>query len=303
MTDSVVRDFVAEQRELLNLEFEADSQETDNTSGDARAAHILANLEASDVSVGLYGRTVVQLSILADNEGRLPAHRFTVGDEVQIRKQNLKNSPTGVISAVADTFIDVALFPNNSYKGGKDNNKNQSKKKADAGDDEAQVDNLSQPPFSLVPMSSVQVHRKMIKNLDILDRQGVGHPIAGRIVDAMFHPDLKFIQNTEATSRAAIQPFNSNLDESQLEAISFALQSNRSIALIHGPPGTGKTTTVAELVHQAVHVHKMKVLVSSSCDVGVRTIKYSLSFAFFIFSGYSSKQYCRGQYSRTTYNV
>lgn len=45
--------------------------------------------------------------------------------------------------------------------------------------------------------------------------------------------------------------FNSNLDDSQREAVSFTL-SQREVAVIHGPPGTGKTTTVVEIILQAV---------------------------------------------------
>ena len=41
------------------------------------------------------------------------------------------------------------------------------------------------------------------------------------------------------------------MDESQKEAVSFAL-SQRELAVIHGPPGTGKTTTVVEIILQAV---------------------------------------------------
>ena len=45
--------------------------------------------------------------------------------------------------------------------------------------------------------------------------------------------------------------FVSQLNPSQQEAVRFALAA-RDLAVIHGPPGTGKTTTVVELIYQAV---------------------------------------------------
>ncbi len=46
-------------------------------------------------------------------------------------------------------------------------------------------------------------------------------------------------------------PLNKALNDSQKEAIDLAL-SARDLAIIHGPPGTGKTTAVVELIRQAV---------------------------------------------------
>ena len=46
-----------------------------------------------------------------------------------------------------------------------------------------------------------------------------------------------------------INPF---LDPSQKRAVVFAL-SRPDVAIIHGPPGTGKTTTVVEFILQAVN--------------------------------------------------
>ena len=44
---------------------------------------------------------------------------------------------------------------------------------------------------------------------------------------------------------------NPALDAAQREAVRFALTA-RDVALIHGPPGTGKTTAVVELIRRAV---------------------------------------------------
>ena len=45
------------------------------------------------------------------------------------------------------------------------------------------------------------------------------------------------------------QALNQNLNDSQVQAVAFALSAN-DVAIIHGPPGTGKTTTLVELMRQ-----------------------------------------------------
>lgn len=45
--------------------------------------------------------------------------------------------------------------------------------------------------------------------------------------------------------------YNESLDASQKEAVCFSL-AQKELAIIHGPPGTGKTTTVVEIILQAV---------------------------------------------------
>ncbi|HVA51106.1 MAG TPA: AAA domain-containing protein [Pirellulales bacterium] len=62
-------------------------------------------------------------------------------------------------------------------------------------------------------------------------------------------------------------PLNSSLNGPQLSAVRFAL-SARDVALIHGPPGTGKTTTVVELIRRAVRRGE-KVLACAGSNIAV----------------------------------
>ncbi|MDX2054786.1 MAG: AAA domain-containing protein [Polyangiaceae bacterium] len=58
-----------------------------------------------------------------------------------------------------------------------------------------------------------------------------------------------------------------NLNESQKQAVRFALQA-QEIALIHGPPGTGKTQTLVEVVRQALQ-RDQSVLVTAPSNTAV----------------------------------
>lgn len=60
------------------------------------------------------------------------------------------------------------------------------------------------------------------------------------------------------------------LNDSQKEAIRFALAS-REIALIHGPPGTGKTHTLIELILQLLQ-QKLRLLVCGPSNISVDNI-------------------------------
>src|SRR5205807_6542574 len=62
-------------------------------------------------------------------------------------------------------------------------------------------------------------------------------------------------------------PLDNGLNASQQEAVRFAL-SARDVAILHGPPGTGKTTTVVEIIRQAVRAGE-RVLVCAPSNLAV----------------------------------
>jgi ATP-dependent RNA/DNA helicase IGHMBP2 len=63
------------------------------------------------------------------------------------------------------------------------------------------------------------------------------------------------------------EPYNKKLNSPQLEAVRFAL-SAEDLAILHGPPGTGKTTTLVELIRQLVR-RDQRVLAVAPSNMGV----------------------------------
>ena len=70
--------------------------------------------------------------------------------------------------------------------------------------------------------------------------------------------------------------FNKELNESQKDAVRFALEVNE-IGLIHGPPGTGKTTTIVEVILQLVKLGN-KILVVAPSNIAVDNIGEKLIY-------------------------
>ncbi|MCH1910841.1 AAA domain-containing protein [Leptospira noguchii] len=85
-------------------------------------------------------------------------------------------------------------------------------------------------------------------------------------------PDLISIRDSDRSR--ILERMDTSLNESQKNAVLHCVLS-QDVAVIHGPPGTGKTTTLTEIVSELVAEEK-KVLVSapthSACDLLVESI-------------------------------
>ena len=260
MATAAISQFTTQQKRLLDLELHADNDLTqDRDSG----GFSLPNVHIIDTSVGLYGRTVISFGSnqtsndesQASNTPLLPAHRLTVGDEIEILpKNNGKNKAraSGVVCAMDDHSISIALSekkrqPTSLKKSVKKNEK-------DIPVNSLQEDEelLGNGPFTLIPRSGVEVHKKMVMALEELEKYGVDHPIAGEIISAAFdvsnhlQPGNNLYGDDEMTKarmeelEREYQLESTRLDYSQKEAVVFALNSRCPISLIHGPPGTGE---------------------------------------------------------------
>ena len=78
----------------------------------------------------------------------------------------------------------------------------------------------------------------------------------------------------QALDPVTISFYNKNLNESQQQSVT-AITQNVELTIVHGPPGTGKTTTLVEAIAQLVQAGE-KVLVSAPTNTAVDNIAKGL---------------------------
>ena len=88
------------------------------------------------------------------------------------------------------------------------------------------------------------------------------------------HGEVTVKNNATETNISTLHFKNQWLNESQQKAVAAVIQ-NESMAIVHGPPGTGKTTTLIEAIVQLVKAGE-KVLVSAPSNTAVDNISKGL---------------------------
>lgn len=88
------------------------------------------------------------------------------------------------------------------------------------------------------------------------------------------HSDIPPKNKTEENTSQELDFTNKSLNESQQKAV-LAIVQNDGITIVHGPPGTGKTTTLIEAITQLIRAGE-KVLVSAPSNTAVDNIAEGL---------------------------
>ncbi|PRQ44618.1 putative hydrolase [Rosa chinensis] len=206
----------------------------------------ILNLKCVDAQTGLMGKTLLEFqSTKTENSNALPLppHKFGTHDVVVLRPNKADlGSPAlgqGVVYRLKDSSITVAF-------------------------DDVPEDGLNSP-LRLEKLTNEVTYRRM-KDALIQLSKGVHKGPASDLISVLFGERAPTVAKKEVT----FSPFNKNLDHSQKDAISKAL-SSKNVFLLHGPPGTGITTTVVEIILQEVK-RGSKILACAASNIAVDNI-------------------------------
>ncbi|XP_051918312.1 DNA-binding protein SMUBP-2 [Hippocampus zosterae] len=251
-----VEKFVSKTLELLQEEREAEIEETRMWKENISLKELqnkgvcLLKLQIGSQSTGMYGRTVVVLEPRKHlGLSSLPSNSFGPGDIVGLYDSGgcseTSQISTGIVTRVSQISISVAF---------------------DDSKDGLGFD--AQALYSLLKLANDVTYKRMKRALDRLN--GYNNGPSANLINVLFGQ-----AKPSHSQPYEVKFFNSNLDDSQREAVTFAL-SQRELAVIHGPPGTGKTTTVVEIILQAVK-QGQKVLCCAPSNVAVDNLVESLA--------------------------
>ncbi|TVU03872.1 hypothetical protein EJB05_50585 [Eragrostis curvula] len=238
-----LQEFVSSMGPLIDLEKAAEISAESETSAKTleRRGCVMPNLKCTDAQTGLMGKTLLEFQ---PNKGDvLPPHKFGTHDVVALKPNKADAGSAslgqGVVYRLKDSSITVAF-------------------------DDIPEDGLNSP-LRLEKLANEVTYRRM-KDALIQLSKGIQTGPSANLVPVLFG------EKTPMRSKDAMKfsPFNKNLDDSQKDAISKALGS-RDVFLLHGPPGTGKTTTIIEIILQEIK-RGSKVLACAASNIAVDNI-------------------------------
>ena len=222
----------------LDLESEAERErmarrrQMRNQADAERTGETILRLQVIDHKTGLAGRYLIDLAKPGDE--RLPMNRLKVGSPVVLSDNNdLKDQGVaGVVSRRKHNVIQVA------------------------------TDHWPDGKLFRLDLSPDETTRR--RQLSAMASARMANKRAGRLRDMLLgHQALR-------EGKPAKIQFKSMLNPPQQEAVRFAL-SAPDLSVLHGPPGTGKTTTLAEIIFQAVERGE-KVLACAPSNTAVDNI-------------------------------
>ncbi|KAJ3228553.1 hypothetical protein HDU78_009731 [Chytriomyces hyalinus] len=256
-------DLIAQYKQLVQLERQAASEEESasvSISGRidslARAGRAVKGVSVVQARTGLGGKTILALA-QSDKDNAFAL--FKTGDNVAIVKSGADAvTVAGVVSRLMNGTLHVAL--------------------ADVSDTD--LFSITQAEkVAVAKVASDVPFRRMLDSLAqleavITNAKGANSPISTDLMHVLLETGVAR-PSFGVLAGQSISYLNPFLNPSQQSAVARCLAANQ-LALIHGPPGTGKTETVVELVRQLV-ARGDRVLLCGPSNISVDTLAARLT--------------------------
>lgn len=243
----------------------------------------LLGLGVASIRIGVGAKLLVELERPSAHHAtpNFPPHTFRSGDLAALLDNGADPSATtengllqGVVYKVSDTRIVLAISDGKKPPAPKPTQDGQNKRDARSGDsNKVSGNDLDLPErIRLVKVANESTFDRMEVTLDKIAK-ALGVPLSASLSanGDSSADETEAAASTSASASATsltrslfglttptwrdtdlpLPPFNPNLNETQLNAIRYALSADH-FSLIHGPPGTGKTTAIVELIMQIV---------------------------------------------------
>ncbi|XP_043202420.1 DNA-binding protein SMUBP-2-like isoform X2 [Amphibalanus amphitrite] len=198
----------------------------------------LARLEPTERRSALYGRCLLVLRqpSVGRQPSPLPSHTLTPGDIVSVTEAGRSPTEAGrqaVVWRVSAAELTLAL-----------------------SEDADSAEELDDRPLTVLKVANDITYRRLraaLEGLETLVAGPAGLLRATLFGETALEPPMPRLPPQLLDPEGQLQLVNTNLDASQRQAVEFVLRQKR-LAIIHGPPGTGKTTTVVETILQHVRL-------------------------------------------------
>lgn len=232
----------------------------------ARHGLALLGLSVANAHTGEGGKVLVELqnSTAVHQNQDLAQHTFRPGDVCVIERHDAKKNVKeknefalrGVVYRANENAITIALDEQSASQ---------------------EEDGGFPPLVRIVKLSNEATYDRLVKTVDAVAKVVGVPPVASQETPTEFMATapkvvcslLGLHVPTWSKDAPSWTPIHSGLNDTQRAAISHALRAEQ-LALIHGPPGTGKTTAVTELIIQLVTLYpQARVLVCGASNLAV----------------------------------
>ena len=272
---SIISSFVKEQLENLEMERKEEEETSISRISNYSAKQLeslgvcIRKLDLVETVYSSYGKYLCQFQkrTNSDFENKISKYKFDSGDVVGLFQYGDKIHEKPLYRGIVSQF--------------------NSKKIVVAFDEEIEEETLPKN-ICLVQLVNQITYDRIKNGLEKLKQMEFNEKSLN-LVNVLFEVfEPTFNESTERKNYIKnLTFFNTELNESQKDAVRFALEVNE-IGLIHGPPGTGKTTTIVEVILQLVKLGN-KILVVAPSNIAVDNIGEKLIYYKSILSGKDSK--------------